>query len=94
MSDLSKKLRKKISQKSAKIGIIGMGYVGIPLSLEFANNGFNVLGFDKDKKRIHDINKAKQIMKHIQQKDMKKFVENLNKAFNQELEYLYKDFYE
>ena len=45
-----------------------MGYVGIPLGLEFANNGFNVLGFDKDKKRIDAINEGKQVMKHIKKK--------------------------
>ena len=56
MTILSEKLRNKIRDKEARIGIIGMGYVGIPLGLEFANNGFNVLGFDKDKKRIDAIN--------------------------------------
>ena len=44
MTDLSETLQRKIENKDAKIGIIGMGYVGIPLSLEFANNGFAVLG--------------------------------------------------
>ena len=47
MTDLAKRLQKKIDNKKAKIGIIGMGYVGIPLGLEFANNGFVVIGFDK-----------------------------------------------
>ena len=46
MALLSEELRKKIKDKEARIGIIGMGYVGIPLGLEFANNGFNVLGFE------------------------------------------------
>ena len=46
MSAISEKLQNKIKNKVAKIGIIGMGYVGIPLGLEFANKGFTVLGFD------------------------------------------------
>ena len=58
-------LEDKIKSKDAKIGIIGMGYVGIPLGLEFSNKGFTVLGFDKDTKRVSDINTGKQIMKHI-----------------------------
>jgi len=69
-------LQDKIKSKNAKIGIIGMGYVGIPLGLEFSNKGFSVLGFDKDTKRVGDINSGKQIMKHITKKSMKRFVEN------------------
>ena len=82
MTILSEKLRNKIRDKEARIGIIGMGYVGIPLGLEFANNGFNVLGFDKDKKRIDAINEGKQVMKHIKQKDMANFVANDGSATN------------
>ena len=82
MTILSEKLRNKIRDKEARIGIIGMGYVGIPLGLEFANNGFNVLGFDKDKKRIDAINEGKQVMKHIKQKDMANFVANHGSATN------------
>ena len=56
MSTISEKLQNKIKDKTAKIGIIGMGYVGIPLGLEFANKGFAVLGFDKDNNKIDSIN--------------------------------------
>ena len=73
-------LEDKIKSKDAKIGIIGMGYVGIPLGLEFSNKGFTVLGFDKDTKRVDDINAGKQIMKHITKKSMDTFVENKGSA--------------
>ena len=73
-------LEDKIKSKDAKIGIIGMGYVGIPLGLEFSDKGFTVLGFDKDTKRVDDINTGKQIMKHITKKAMDKFVENKGSA--------------
>jgi UDP-N-acetyl-D-glucosamine dehydrogenase len=73
-------LEDNIKSKNAKIGIIGMGYVGIPLGLEFSNKGFTVLGFDKDTKRVDDINAGKQIMKHITKKSMDKFVENKGSA--------------
>ena len=75
-----KQLEDKIKNKNAKIGIIGMGYVGIPLGLEFSNKGFFVLGFDKDTKRVDDINAGKQIMKHINKKSMKKFMKNNGSA--------------
>ena len=73
-------LEDNIKSKDAKIGIIGMGYVGIPLGLEFSNKGFTVLGFDKDTKRVDDINAGKQLMKHITKKSMDKFVENKGSA--------------
>ena len=75
-----KRLQDKIKSKNAKIGIVGMGYVGIPLGIEFSNKGFTVLGFDKDIKRVNDINAGKQVMKHITKSVMKKFVKNNGSA--------------
>ena len=74
MGGLIDELEKKIKDKKAKIGIIGMGYVGIPLGLEFAGTGFSVTGFDKDSARVKEINSGKQVMKHIPAKSMKEFV--------------------
>ena len=74
MSGLIDELEKKIKDKKAKIGIIGMGYVGIPLGLEFAGTGFSVTGFDKDSARVKEINSGKQVIKHIPAKSMKEFV--------------------
>ena len=71
---LTDKLEKKIKDKKARIGIMGMGYVGIPLGLEFAGTGFSVTGFDKDSNRVKEINSGKQVMKHIPAKSMKEFV--------------------
>ena len=73
MKTLIEELSNKIQTRKAKIGIIGMGYVGIPLGLEFKKAGFTVIGFDKDKKRVDDINAGKQVMKHISSNLMSKF---------------------
>ena len=73
MKTLVEELSNKIQTRKAKIGIIGMGYVGIPLGLEFKKAGFTVIGFDKDKKRVDDINAGKQVMKHISSNLMSKF---------------------
>ena len=51
-----KYLKKKISAKKACIGIIGLGYVGLPLSILFSKKGFKVYGFDIDKSKINKIN--------------------------------------
>ena len=73
MKTLIEELSNRIQTRKAKIGIIGMGYVGIPLGLEFKKAGFTVIGFDKDKKRVDDINAGKQVMKHISSNLMSKF---------------------
>lgn len=52
MAQESKQLSEKIRDKTARVGIIGMGYVGLPLAVEFANAGFNVTGLDVDAERI------------------------------------------
>ena len=40
------KITKKIQNRSAKIGVIGLGYVGLPLAIEFIQAGFDVIGID------------------------------------------------
>lgn len=45
-------LSKKIKTRSAIIGVVGLGYVGLPLALEIVNKGFEVIGFDKDDGKI------------------------------------------
>ncbi|MCH7827468.1 MAG: nucleotide sugar dehydrogenase, partial [Bacteroidetes bacterium] len=60
-----KSLLDKIKNKSAVVGVIGLGYVGLPLSLEFASKGFNVIGFDVDEIKIPLLNSGKSYIKHI-----------------------------
>lgn len=60
-------LKNKILNKKAKIGIIGLGYVGLPLGLSFAEKGFSVLGFDIDKEKIKKIEASESYIKHIGQ---------------------------
>jgi len=67
-------LIEKIQNKSANIGIIGLGYVGLPLGLEFANKGFNVLGFDVDENKIKKLMLGESYIKHISSEKIKKTV--------------------
>ena len=55
----------KLNDKSAVIGVVGLGYVGIPLSLRFAEVGYKVLGFDIDPDKAKKISAAKTYIKHI-----------------------------
>lgn len=51
-------LEEKINNKKAKIGIVGLGYVGLPLALAFAEAGFHVLGFDVMQEKVDQINRG------------------------------------
>src|SRR5215470_7947507 len=51
-------LKDKIRNRQARIGIIGLGYVGLPLAVEFAKAGFAVTGFDVDAGKVSSINKG------------------------------------
>lgn len=55
----------KIERKEARIGIIGLGYVGLPLVIEFCKAGFTVTGFDIDGKKIEKLNKGESYIKHV-----------------------------
>ena len=68
------KLLEKIKNKSAIVGIIGMGYVGLPLALTFSAKKFNVLGFDLDEKKISLLNKGRGYLKHISDNKIKQAV--------------------
>jgi len=59
------KLLKRINDKSARIGIVGLGYVGLPLMLDFSEAGFLVLGFDIDPRKIDLLNAGKSYFVHI-----------------------------
>ena len=63
-------LLKKLSSRTAKIGIIGLGYVGLPLGLTFTRKGFTVIGFDVDETKIPVLNAGKSYIKHINADDI------------------------
>jgi UDP-N-acetyl-D-glucosamine dehydrogenase len=55
----------KIKKKEAKIGVVGLGYVGLPLVIEFCKSGFSVTGLDIDEKKIKALSQGKSFIKHI-----------------------------
>ena len=68
-------LLNKIKQKNATIGIIGLGYVGLPLSIRFVEVGFKVIGFDIDDSKVKMLNNGKSYIKHINEGDISGMVE-------------------
>lgn len=69
-------LLQKIENKTATIGIVGLGYVGLPLGLEFAEKDFFVLGFDIDETKIPILNSGQTYIKHIKADRIKNAVDN------------------
>ena len=65
MNSVSAVLLKKIEKRSATVGVIGLGYVGLPLAIEFAKAGFPVLGFDTDAAKVRMVNAGQSYIKHI-----------------------------
>ena len=58
-------LIERVKSKSAVIGVIGQGYVGLPLALVFSEAGFQVLGFDVDASKIESLQKGDSYIKHL-----------------------------
>ena len=54
----------------SKISVIGLGYVGLPLSLQFARSGVKVMGLDLDPKKVEMINEGKTYLKHFPSKSI------------------------
>ncbi len=67
-------LDKIIKEKTGKIGVIGLGYVGLPLAIEFAQAGYNVVGIDIDINKINSINSGKNYIKDIDDEILKKCI--------------------
>ncbi|HYO51875.1 nucleotide sugar dehydrogenase [Archangium sp.] len=58
-------LLERIRRREAKVGVVGMGYVGLPLGMAFAEAGFPVTGLDVDTRKVESIGKGESYIKHI-----------------------------
>ncbi len=71
-----KTLKEKIIDKKATIAVIGMGYVGLPLAVEFADAGFNVIGIDLIEEKINSINDGISYIKDVPDAALKSVVKS------------------
>jgi UDP-N-acetyl-D-glucosamine dehydrogenase len=70
LSGPSDSLTDRIRDKRARLGIIGLGYVGLPLAVEFARGGFDVTGFDVDRSKVDAINGGKSYIPDVAEGDL------------------------
>ncbi len=65
MNQTAAQLLEKIEKRSARIGVVGMGYVGLPLALLFAKADFEVVGLDIDRAKVDSLNRGESYISHI-----------------------------
>ena len=71
-------LLQKIKNKTARIGIIGLGYVGLPLVIEFGKANFPVTGLDIDQKKVDLLAQGKSYINHIPKKNIEHLIQSGN----------------
>ena len=69
-------LADKIQSKEARIGIIGLGYVGLPLAVEFASKGFHTLGVDVDADKVRQLADGDNYIQDVDGSRLKACVDN------------------
>jgi len=69
-----KNWHRMLNEGKVKVGVLGLGYVGLPLVREFASAGLRVVGFDVDDKKIRMLNSGRSIIKHIPHSQVREIV--------------------
>ncbi|MFC1708701.1 nucleotide sugar dehydrogenase [Candidatus Omnitrophota bacterium] len=82
MSNFKQALFNKINNKKAKVAVIGLGYVGLPLAAEFAKRGFAILGIDIDKDKINKLKKGKSYIQDVSHNSIKGILKDKNSLFS------------
>ena len=65
MSNTTESLRAAFQNRTATVGVIGLGYVGLPLLDAFISKGFACVGFDIDAKKVEQLNAGRSYIKHV-----------------------------
>ncbi len=68
-------LKTKIADRSARVGVLGLGYVGLPLAVEFAKAGFQVMGIDVSAEKVGQINRGESYVLDVHADELKPLVE-------------------
>ena len=74
MNSLIMEFKKRISQRKIKIAVVGLGYVGLPLALEFAKKGFSVLGIEVDQDRLSRIKRKESYITDVSTGELREVI--------------------
>lgn len=72
---MKEKLLKKIANREIKVGVVGLGYVGLPLAVEKAKAGFRTIGFDVQAQKVEMVNQGHNYIGDVVDSDLKRLVE-------------------
>src|SRR5512140_2174938 len=72
-SDLATSLERKLADRTARVGVIGLGYVGLPLAVELARAGFTAVGVDLDARKVAAINRGGSYSPDVPTRDVAEF---------------------
>ncbi len=75
MSNIKDKLLNKIASKEIVVGVVGMGYVGLPLAVEKARAGFRTIGFDIQPEKVRSVNEGHNYIGDVVDQDLKQLVD-------------------
>ena len=70
MTVAREKLVRKLTDRSATVGVIGLGYVGLPLAVEFAKAGFSAIGFDIETSKVDQINRGESYIPDVSSEEL------------------------
>ena len=70
MSSVAQELRRRIETRTARVGVVGLGYVGLPLAVEFARNGFETIGLDLDPRKVASITAGESYIPDVPTSDV------------------------
>ncbi len=70
------KLEERIKNKTARVGVLGLGYVGLPLAVEFAKAGFEVTGIDVQKSKVEQFNSGESYVKDVNNSTFRPLIES------------------
>ena len=76
MFQLKDELLLKLENKTARLGVVGLGYVGLPLAVEKAKVGYEVIGFDVQEKKVQMVNEGRNYISDIVDSDLERLVKN------------------
>ncbi len=68
-------LKEKITSKSCKVGVVGLGYVGLPLAVSYAHAGFDVLGIDVQSDKVADVNRGHSYLSDVSDQQLTQVLE-------------------
>lgn len=76
MATLKEQLLDKIARKEMRVGVVGLGYVGLPLAVEKAKAGFKTIGFDVNSEKVRLVNEGHNYIGDVVDSDLKQIVES------------------